>query len=186
MDQVLESLQSQLAQQVTRSSLSDSIVRLNQAVTYTAGTPDAAGDALVRLPFLNDRLNSFEVAAETDQSRLKIFNREISDLRRMVTDANDAVHRRIDAEHSTSLGTIEDLDKGLTKLQGLVSIRHGQSKEDHESLKSQIRTLEERVSVSRISPGPGLGTSRICLTRQKGFDHIKSYNGDGGSDKWKE
>ena len=185
MEQVLEALQSQLAQhQVTLSSLSDSIVRLNHAVTYTAGTPDADGDSLVRLPFMNERLKSFEVAAEMDQSRLQIFTREISDLRRMVTDANDAVHQRIDGERSTSLATMENLDKGYATLRDLVSLRHGESKEDRESLKSQIRTLEERVSGLRTSPG--WGTSRICLTRQKGFDHLKHYNGEGGIEKWKE
>ena len=180
MDQVLVDLQSQLAQhqvhtQTALSSLSDSIVRLTQTVTHTAGTPDANGDPLIRLPFLNERLRSFEIAAQTGQSRLNLFNREIGDLRQMVTDANDAVHRRIDGERSTSLAIMENLDKGYATLQNLVSVRHGESQ-------SQIRTLEERVSGLRTSPG--WGTSRICLTRQKGFDGLDKYNGGGGHDKW--
>ena len=128
MEQVLESLQSQIAQQhETLSSLSDSIVRLMQAVTHTAGTSDAAADALVRLPFLNDRLKSVEAAAGWDQSRWRTLNREIGDLRQMITDANDAVHRRIGDGRSTSLGTMGHLDKGFTKFRDLVSIRHGQA-----------------------------------------------------------
>jgi len=124
---------------------------------------------------LNERLRSFEIAAQTGQSRLNLFNREISDLRQMVTDANDAVHRRINGERSTSLATMENLDKGYATLQNLVSVRHGESQ-------SQIRTLEERVSGLRTSPG--WGTSRICLTRQKGFDGLEKYNGGGGHEKW--
>ena len=113
MDQVLESLHSQLFQQQGNlSRLSDSFVRFNHAVSHTAGTPDAAGDALVRLPFLNDRLQSLDVAAQTDQSRVRICNREISDLRRMITESNDAIHQRIDTERSTSLRTMENLEKG--------------------------------------------------------------------------
>ena len=27
---------------------------------------------------------------------------------------------------------------------------------------------------------------RIFLTRQKGFDHVTKYNGEGGREKWKE
>ena len=167
MTQELEALQSQLAQhQVTLSSLSDSIVRLDQTVTHTAGTPDGDGNSLVRLPFMNERLRSFEAETQSDQSRLNLFTREMSDLREMVTDANDAVHRRIDGERSTNLATMENLDKGYATLRDLVSLRHRESKEDREALMSLIKALEERVSGLRTSPG--WGTSRICLTRQKG------------------
>jgi hypothetical protein len=129
------------------------------------------------------------LATQADESKARTCNRQIGDIRQAVRDANVAIHQRIDNERSTSLRIMENQEKGLNELQGFVNqerTRHGQAKEDHESLKSQIRTLEERLSGSRFPPGSGHNNNKIYLTRQKGFDHLKSYNGEGGSDKWKE
>ena len=134
MDQVLVELQPQLSQQrATLSRLSDSFVTLHHAVTNTAGTPDAPGDALVRLPFLNDKLQPLHLATKADESRARTCNREIGDLRQVVTDANVAIHQRIDNERSTGLRTMEDLASGFKKLQDFVNqerAHHAQAKEE--------------------------------------------------------
>ena len=114
-------------------------------------------------------LQPLHVATQADQSRARICNREIGDLRQVVTHANVAIHHRINNERSTSFRITEKLEKGLDELQGFVNqerTRHGQAKEDHESLKSQIRTQEERLSGSRFPPGSGYSNNRIYLTRQ--------------------
>ena len=78
------------------------------------------------------------------------------------------LHLRVDEERGTNLKTMQNLDGALDKL----------------------RTLEDRVSTLRSSGNPSQGghpgIGRVCLTRQKGFENVKSYNGDGGSEKWKE
>ena len=110
MEQEMEHLRSQLEQQQSLlSSLTDRITSIDHAVTYTAGTSDAATDPLVKLRFFNEHIRHFAVAADSDQSRGKALIREPNVLKRSVNDANAVLHLRIDEERSTSLSTMETL-----------------------------------------------------------------------------
>ena len=114
MAQELESLLSRLDHQHTQlESRTGHVTRLNQLVAYSAGTSDAESDAIVKLNFLNDRLQSFSATTEMDQARLQTATRGISNLTQVVQENYDATHQRIDEERSTSLRTMENLEKGF-------------------------------------------------------------------------
>ena len=102
--QTLEYLQSQI------SHLADSFSKLNQAVTNTAGTPNAPGDALVRLPFLNGELEPLLLATKTDEGRATLCNREFTE-----------IHKRIDREHGLIVRTMDDMETSFQKLQDVAN-----------------------------------------------------------------
>ena len=54
-------------------------------------------------------------------------------------------------------------------------------------LQEAFRVLRSSVPQGSHSRGPyGAGDNQVFLTRQKGFQNLKLYNGEGGSAKWKE
>ena len=67
-------------------------------------------------------------------------------------------------------------------------LTHKRSKEEHDSLKAQVKTIGERIADPRFSQWRGPSDHRSetkFLTRQKGFQNLKSYNG-GTSARWEE
>lgn len=176
MDQELTSLRTQLGeQQASLLSLSDSLTRLNTTVSRAASSredPDLREQ--VRLKF------------ETHTRRLSGLEWETSGLGLSVNAINENLGDRAGTERRTWGADLQELRDALTRVQDSFDSQREQSKRDSESLKTQIRTLEERAASSRSSPYHGAGDNRVLLTRQKGFPNLMPYNGDGGSAKWKE
>ena len=100
MDQQLVHFQSQL------SRLSDNFVALHNAVTNTAGTPDAIGNALVRLEFLDELINPLSALAHTTEGRASRYDRDIA-----------SMSQRIESDHVLVVRNMEDIKIGLPTTQ---------------------------------------------------------------------
>ena len=186
------------------SGLSDSFAALNNAVTNTAGTPGAPPNSIVKLDFfeseLKDRLlvlqgNILQVV-DLDHTRLLTSSQEFIKLKQAVQENNEFTRLLIEEEQSTNKRLRENLEMSFGELQVLVNqdrTFRAQTQADHESLKSQIRSLEARVSVGVTPQGltppqgaPSFSLNKLPLSSRKGVEHITKYNGEGGSEKWKE
>ena len=74
MAQELDDLRSQVKQQeVVMSSLTDQIGRINEILSYTAGTSNAETNPLVRLEFFHDKTKPLIAAHHSDQLRGQVL-----------------------------------------------------------------------------------------------------------------
>ena len=175
MTQEVISLRTQLEEQkASLLSLSDNLTRLNTIVSRAASSQSD--------PDLREQVG---LKFDTHARRLSGLEWETSGLRLSIDAINENLGDRASAERRTGLADLQELRDALSRVQGTFDSHREQSKRDYESLKTQIRTLEERAASSRSSPYHGAGDNRVLLTRQKGFPNLKPYNGDGGSAKWK-
>ena len=133
-----------------------SISLLSEKVTtMTAAVNNAAGSNEV-----------IKLARDSDRLRLDNVETDATDLRTVV----EAAHERIDVERSLGLQTMENLDNALGRVRDLDM----GSKKDRESLRAQIKTLEERMADSRSSQWRGPGDHNIYLTRQKRVSYFEN------------
>ena len=173
MDQELNSLRIQLEEQrASLLSLSDNVTRLNNTVSRASGSQEDPQSRIHDLEGITRRISGLEW--------------ETSGLRLSVDVINETLEDRTSTARRTGLFDLQELRDALTRAQETFDSHLEQSRRDNESLKTHIRALEERIAGFRSSPYYGAGDNRVLLTRQKGFPNLKSYNGDGGSARWKE
>ena len=77
---------------------------------------------------MNDAINSREQSDNSDRRRIVVLERETADLRF----SDEALEDRIDAERSTGLKTLEDLNETVARVQRIVDRHQAQSKKEHE------------------------------------------------------
>ena len=151
MAQELADLRSQVQQQQTHiSSLTDSITRINEQLSYTAGTSGAGVDPLVRLEFFRKETSAEFTAAHFDSQRVQGLIREMELLRPSVAE----LQARVASDHTTNLTTADVLNKGLYGSGARQAVHRGAGS-------------PEKASVPTVRHGTG-GNQNIRL-HQEGF-----------------